>query len=114
MLEEGVLDPSEIIEGQEEVVDLMIELGALGIGIAGAAMAYYKYKDTKLVKDAVSTAKQLTAEGKKKWGDSEKTRKQILFTSAKAGSNLWESSSEYRNKIRTIGEMLFSKVKKKL
>lgn len=116
ILEGGIFaggEPAEILEGQSEVIDGIIEFGVLGVGIAGAAIAYNKYKDEEVVKDAVSTAKQLSAEGKKKWEYSAKTRKQILDTSAEVASEVWESSTKYSNKVKTAGKRLLSKVKNK-
>jgi hypothetical protein len=110
LLSAGV-DGSEVLEGGEDIAELIFNLGLLGIGIGGAAIVYDKYKDKKVVKGAVSVAKLAVDEGKKKWAASAETRKDILDKSTQAKDEVWEASAEFRIQLQTKGEGLLSRLR---
>ena len=95
---EALFDGAEI---DSAAAMLILSLGGLGIGIAGAAIAYDKYKDEKVVKETINTVKLTVDEGKKKWDGSAETRQEILDKSTQTVNEAWESTSEFRNQART-------------
>lgn len=107
-------DISELLSEGGEVTDVLLELGVLGIGVAGAAIAYQKYKDKKAVKNAVNTVSQVISDGKKKWDDSADGRKRILDKSNQTATKIWQSSSEFRYQVKNASAGLSSRVKNKL
>ena len=100
LLSAGV-EGSEVLEEGEGIAELILELGLLGIGLGGAALVYRRYKDEKVVKEAVNTAKKTVDEGKKKWDGSAGTRQDILDKSTQTVNEAWESTSELRNQVKT-------------
>tara|TARA_R110002073_G_scaffold34692_1_gene102461 strand:- start:189 stop:953 length:765 start_codon:yes stop_codon:yes gene_type:complete len=100
LLSAGV-EGSEVFEEGEGIAELILELGLLGIGLGGAALVYRRYKDEKVVKEAVNTAKKTVDEGKKKWDGSAGARQDILDKSTQAVNEAWESTSELRNQVKT-------------
>ena len=109
----GAGDATEILGEGEDIFEGILELGTAGIAIAGAAMAYDKYKDEKLVKEAVNTAKETFDQGKKEWDSTAETRKEIVDKSTRTLNEAWESSSEYRNQVQTKGLGLLSNLRNK-
>jgi hypothetical protein len=95
------VEGTEVLEEGEDIAELILELGLLGIGLGGAALVYRRYKDEKVVKEAVNTAKKTVDEGKKKWDGSAETRQEILDKSTQTVNEAWESTSEFRNQART-------------
>ena len=95
------VEGSEVFEEGAEIADLILSLGLLGIGLGGAAIVYKRYKDEKVVKEAVNTAKKALDEGKKKWDGSAETRQEIFDTSTQTLNEAWESTSEFRNQAKT-------------
>ena len=88
---------SDIVGEGADIADLLLQLGLLGIGFAGAAIVYDKYKDEKVVKDTINSAKLAVDGGKKKWDGSAETRQEILDKSTQTVNDAWESTSEFRN-----------------
>jgi len=109
----GAGDATDILGEGGDIFEGILELGTVGIGIAGAAIAYDKYKDEKVVKEAVNTAKEAVDEGKKKWDSTAETRKEFVDKSTQTLNEAWESSSELRNQVQTKGEGLLSKLRNK-
>jgi hypothetical protein len=104
IFEAGVLEAGDVTDILGEGGDLLegvLELGAVGIGIAGAAMAYDKYKDERVVKETINSAKLAVNEGRKKWDSSSDTRKEILDKSTETAQEIWKSSSELRDQAET-------------
>ena len=95
------VEGAEVLEEGEGIAELILELGLLGIGLGGAALVYRRYKDEKVVKEAVNTAKKTVDEGKKKWDGSAETRQEILDKSTQTVNEAWESTSEFRNQAKT-------------
>ena len=95
---EDLFDGAEIVY---EAAMLILSLGGLGIGIAGAALAYDKYKDEKVVKETINTVKLTVDEGKKKWDSSSEARREILDKSAQTTSEILESASEFGDQAKT-------------
>lgn len=104
IFEEGSLGESDVFEILEEGGDVITEsvagLGAVGIGLVAAAMTYDKYKDEKIVKDSINTAKLAVDEGKKKWDSSADARKEILDKSTQTANKILESSSELKDQAK--------------
>lgn len=106
LLSAGVEGSEVFEEGEdgEDIAELILELGVLGIGIAGiagVAMFYDKYKDEKIVKETVNSAKKAVDEGKKKWDESAETRQEIVDKSTETVNQAWESASEFRGQAKT-------------
>ena len=91
----------EGFEDGEGIVELILELGLLGIGLGGAALVYRRYKDEKVVKEAVNTAKKAVDEGKKKWDESAETRQEIVDKSTQTVNQARESTSEFIDQAKT-------------
>ena len=109
----GAGDPTDILGEGEDIFEGIIELGTVGIAVVGVAIAYDKYKDEKLVKEAVNTAKEAFDEGKKGWDRTAETRKEIVEKSTQTLNESWESSSECINQVQTKGVGLLSKLRNK-
>lgn len=109
----GADDATDILGEGGDIFEGILELGTVGIGIAVAAIAYDKYKDEKVVKEAVNTAKEAVDEGKKKWDSTAETRKEFVDKSTQTFNEACESSSELRNQVQTKGEGLLSKLRNK-
>jgi hypothetical protein len=74
-LEENTkLNPTE----GNEIIELILMLGVAGIGFPVAAILYAKYKDEKVVKDAIKKLKFTFDEGSNKWNGSAAFRKNLL------------------------------------
>ena len=95
---EALFDGAEI--GYEAAM-LILALGGLGIGIAGVAIAYDKYKDEKVVKETINTVKLTVGEGKKKWDESAETRQEIVDKSTETLNQAWQSTSGFRDQAKT-------------
>ena len=110
-LEENTkLNPTE----GNEIIELILMLGVAGIGFPVAAILYAKYKDEKVVKDAIKKLKFTFDEGSNKWNGSAAFRKNLLNKSTDKVDNIWKSSYFLRSKIKITGEVLIKKVKNKL
>ena len=97
----GAGDATEILGEGGDIIEGILELGTVGIGIAGAAIVYDKYKDEKVVKEAVNTAKKAVDEGKKKWDESAETRQEIVDKSTQTVNQARESTSEFIDQAKT-------------
>ena len=107
----AALEESAKLENGEglEVIELALMLGVAGIGFPIAAILWAKYKDKKAVKDAITKIKFLAENGKVKWKGSAETRKILIDKSTDRFNSVIESSSNFRNSVKNLGEDLLDK-----